>query len=68
MTPQEKAKEIYDQMKGFRVKNTHRKKCALVCVQNIIGSYQEVLKERAYHFINEQIDFYREVSIEINNL
>lgn len=38
MTPQEKAKDIYDQMKGFRVKNSHRKKCALKTVEEIIKS------------------------------
>ena len=37
MTPKEKAKEIYDDMKGFRVKNTHRKKCSLVCVDKILN-------------------------------
>lgn len=35
MTVKEKAKDIYDKMKGFRVKNTHRKKCALACVDEI---------------------------------
>ena len=38
MTAQEKAKEIYDKMKGFRVKNSHRKKCALIAVEEIIKS------------------------------
>ncbi|MBO0323505.1 hypothetical protein J0X14_14445 [Muricauda sp. CAU 1633] len=36
MEPKERAKEIYDKMKGFRVKNSHRKKCALVAVDIIL--------------------------------
>lgn len=36
MTPQEKAKEIYDQMKGFKVSNKHRKKCAKVAASHLI--------------------------------
>ena len=38
MTPELKAKEIYDAMKGFRVKNSHRKMCALKCVDEIIDA------------------------------
>lgn len=36
MNEEDRAKEIYDSMKGFRVKNSHRKKCALNCVDQII--------------------------------
>jgi hypothetical protein len=36
MTPQEKAKEIFDNMKGFRVTNAHRKKCSLKCCQEVM--------------------------------
>ena len=36
MTPEEKAKQIYDKMKGFRVTNKHRKKCALVAVDEVL--------------------------------
>lgn len=38
MIPKLKAKEIYDAMKGFRVKNSHAKRCAIVCVNEIINS------------------------------
>lgn len=34
--PKEKALEIYEATKGFRVKNSHRKKCALVAVNECI--------------------------------
>lgn len=37
MTPKQKAIEIYDKMKGFRVKNSHRKKCALTAVKIILN-------------------------------
>jgi hypothetical protein len=40
MEAKEKAKDIYDKMKGFRVKNTHRKKCALICVDEILYSIE----------------------------
>ena len=33
MTPQEKAMEIFNSMKGFRVKHSHAKKCAIKAVQ-----------------------------------
>lgn len=36
MESKEKAQEIYDRMKGFRITNKHRKKCALVCVDEMI--------------------------------
>jgi len=36
MTPKEQAKDLYDMMKGFRVTNIHRKKCALKAAEEII--------------------------------
>ncbi len=36
MTEQEKADEIWDQMKGFRISHNHRRKCCLVCVDQIV--------------------------------
>jgi hypothetical protein len=36
MTPQEKAMEIFNSMKGFRVKHSHAKKCAINAVQLLI--------------------------------
>jgi hypothetical protein len=38
MTPKEKATEIYNKMKGFRVTNSHLKKCALNCVDMVISA------------------------------
>jgi hypothetical protein len=35
MTPKEKAEELFNKMKGFRVKHTHSKKCALIAVEEI---------------------------------
>jgi hypothetical protein len=32
-TPEEKALEIFNSMKGFRVKHSHSKKCALKAVK-----------------------------------
>ena len=35
MTPEEKAKDLYDKMKGFRITNAHRKKCAIVAATEL---------------------------------
>lgn len=44
MTAPEQAKAIYDSMKGFRVKNTHRKKCALVDIRDQIKLIEDLAK------------------------
>jgi hypothetical protein len=36
MTQKEKAYEIWDKMKGFRVTNAHRKKCCIVAIDLIL--------------------------------
>lgn len=59
MNPKEKAKDIYDKMKGFRVTNNHRKKCALIAVNEIIESMYE------YHTLYE---WWQEVKQEIEKL
>ena len=41
MTAKEQAKEIYDSMKGFRVTNNHRKKCAIAAVDLVIKTLEE---------------------------
>jgi hypothetical protein len=38
MTPQEKAIEIFNSMKGFRVKHSHAKKCAINAVDLVLKS------------------------------
>lgn len=53
MTPTEKAKDLFDKMKGFRVKHTHSKKCAIICVAEIVESinsisYEEAIKDLKY--------------------
>jgi hypothetical protein len=42
MTPTEKAKEMFDKMKGFRVKHTHSKKCALIAVDEILHLIKDI--------------------------
>ncbi len=49
-------------MKGFRVKNTHRKKCALVAVNELI-SYGN---DNSNYFYN--VDYWQDVKDEINAL
>lgn len=60
MTPEEKAKEIYDKMKGFRVTNKHRKKCALVAVDEVLRNANEMSLSL--------MDYYNEVRIELESL
>ncbi|MFT5724156.1 MAG: hypothetical protein ACI9JN_001273 [Bacteroidia bacterium] len=46
MTPeQQKAKEIYDSMKGFRITNAHRKKCARLAIQRTIDVLMSLFDE-----------------------
>ena len=41
MTPKEKAVELFNKMKGFRVKHTHSKKCAVIAVDEILKALPE---------------------------
>ena len=38
MTPKQMADQLFEQMKGFRVKHTHSKKCAKIAVDAIINA------------------------------
>ena len=38
MTPAEKALDLFTRMKGFRVKRSHSKKCAIVVVDEMISN------------------------------
>lgn len=38
--PKEEAVELFNAMKGFRVKHTHSKKCAKVAVNRILDAIQ----------------------------
>lgn len=38
MTPKEMAVQLFEQMKGFRVKHSHSKRCAVRCVDAIINA------------------------------
>lgn len=51
-TPEQKAQEIYDKMKGFRITNKHRKKCALVCVNEIIESLKITIGHCELRFVD----------------
>ena len=59
-TPQEKADEIYDSMKGFRVKNTHRKKCALNAVRLVKEAF-EVFRVTEPFTYREHLKYWNEV-------
>lgn len=63
MTPKEKAKELFDKMKGFRVKHSHSKKCALIAVDEILN----IDNIKPYILHKEIIKYYIEVKKEIEN-
>jgi len=45
MDPKAKAQHIYDRMKGFRVTNVHRKKCARVSIQETLDAVMDCARE-----------------------
>ena len=61
MTPQEKAKGIFDKMKGFRVKHSHSKQCALISVDEIL----QAIDWHEFETPNVEIDFWQEVKNEL---
>ena len=64
MTPKEKAIDLYNQMKGFRVKNTHRKKCTRIAVNQILialnaieGQNESLYEEEKYwNLVKKEIE------------
>jgi hypothetical protein len=60
MTPKEKAKQLFDKMKGFRVKHSHSKKCALIAVDEILNAIEYLDEDSEY--------FWEEVKQEIEKL
>ncbi len=68
MTPTQKAKELYDKMKGFRVKNSHRKKCALVAVDEIDLFIQRSTPKDDPYLNLQSLEYWQEVKQEIEKL
>ena len=73
MTAKEKAIEIYDEMKGFRVKNSHRKKCALAAVDMITDALETTTGHLAISRmdmleVEKDFDFWEHVKTEIEKL
>ena len=67
MEIEEKAREIYDKMKGFRVKNTHRKKCSLNLVNEMIRELKEISFAHDM-YMEEDINYWERVKLEIEKL
>jgi hypothetical protein len=66
MTPKEKAKELFDKMKGFRVKHSHSKKCALIAVDEILNLLINVY---GFHeFDNGKVEYWKVVKNDIQKL
>ena len=57
MTPKEKAIEIFNSMKGFKVKHSHSKKCAI----NAVSLVRELIKSDYWDEVYKEL-----VSLPIN--
>jgi len=68
MNPKEKAVDLFYKMKGFRVKHTHSKRCALIAVDEAIEAEKNVLVK--FKFVNEDYksDYWESVKTEIEKL
>jgi len=69
MTPKEKAQEIFDKMKGSRVKQTHSKRCAIIAVDEILKNFVGLHKPEytAFDCIGEhKYTFERETETHMN--
>ena len=67
MSPKEMAVQLFEQMKGFRVKHSHSKKCAKVAVDAIINANP---RENPLNNDNPKstIMYWMEVKKELENL
>jgi len=59
-TPKEEAVELFNAMKGFRIKHTHSKKCAKVAVRKIL----EVIGDSMF----SEYEHYEKVLTELDKL
>lgn len=66
MTPKEKAEELFNKMKGFRVKHSHSKKCAKIAVEELL----DVLGGAGvYSFADDKVaEYWNQVKTEIEKL
>jgi DNA repair ATPase RecN len=67
MRPQEKASELFNSMKGFRVKHSHSLKCAIKAVDEMLKEIKGI--EFNYDIdVQNLIDYWDEVNTELENL
>lgn len=62
LEPKEKAEEIYNKMKGFRISNRHRMKCALVTVDEVL---KELKDNHDYSKCMVEFTFWEKVKAEL---
>ena len=67
MTPKEKAKELFNNMKGFWVMHSHSLKCAKVAVNQIIDILK-VASDVNMLYRSELVVYWNEVLTELDNL
>jgi hypothetical protein len=68
-TPKEKAEQMFNDMKGFRVKHIHSKKCAIKAVIEVISALEEYGKT-TFELQNMESEFrwWDEVKTELEKL
>jgi len=69
-TPKEKADELFKKMKGFRVKHSHSKKCAIVAVDEIIEQWEyiDTYISDLGGKLNPNLKYWQEVKSELEKL
>lgn len=71
LSPQEQAEEIFNMMKGFRVKHSHSKKCGLALVKMVIQSSPSlpILSDGGTYGedIELSTEYWKQVEVELQN-
>jgi len=72
LAPKERAEEIFNQMKGFRVKHSHSKKCGLFAIRMLIESSPSlpILSDAGNYCddISESTEYWKQVEIEFEKI
>ena len=66
--PKTEASDLFNSLKGFRVKYSHTKKCAKICVNKILEAMPKTIAIDGYgpaQFKNPDIEYWEEVLNEL---
>ncbi len=65
MTLEQEALELFNSMKGFRIKHTHSGKCAKIAVDRVIA---ELTRQTEVPALTRRIEDLRQIKLEIDKL